>query len=359
MSDSIVISIDAMGGDHGPAVAVPGVALALERLAPARVRFLLHGDEAEIAAELDRRPAAKAVCEVRPSDKVIASDEKPAQALRRGKGSSLWNSVESVKAGEAQAVVSGGNTGALMAISKLLLRMTGGLDRPAIVASWPTMRGVTAVLDVGANIESDAAQLVEFAVMGEAFHCAVHHTQRPSVGILNVGSEDQKGHEEVREAHRILKESGLNIDYRGFVEGDDIGKGTVDVVVTDGFTGNVALKTAEGTARFVRQVLRDSFTSSWQAKLGAVIAGPALKRIRNRLDPSSVNGGPLLGLNGLVIKSHGGADAKGFANAIKVAYDLAASGYAAQIDRNMKQLAATLPGSGPPEGPASGPGDSQ
>jgi glycerol-3-phosphate acyltransferase PlsX len=218
---------------------------------------------------------------------------------------------------------------------------------------------VTAVLDVGANIESDAAQLVEFAVMGEAFHCAVHHTERPSVGILNVGSEDQKGHEEVREAHRILKESGLNIDYRGFVEGDDIGKGTVDVVVTDGFTGNVALKTAEGTARFVRQVLRDSFTSSWQAKLGAVIAGPALKRIRNRLDPSSVNGGPLLGLNGLVIKSHGGADAKGFANAIKVAYDLAASGYAAQIDRNMKHLAAALPGSGPPEGPARGPGDSQ
>jgi glycerol-3-phosphate acyltransferase PlsX len=358
VSDSIVISIDAMGGDHGPAVAVPGVALALDRLPHGEARFLLFGDEAQLKAELDRHPAARAVCEVRACDKVIAADEKAAQALRRGKGSSLWSAVEAVKDGQAQAAVSGGNTGALMAISKLLLRMTGGLDRPAIVASWPTLRGITAVLDVGANIESDAHQLVEFAVMGEAFYCAVHGSERPSVGILNVGSEDQKGHEEVREAHRILRESGLNMDYRGFVEGDDIAKGTVDVVVTDGFTGNVALKTAEGMARFVRHVLRDAFTSSWQDKLGALIARAAMKRIRERLDPSSVNGGPLLGLNGLVVKSHGGADAKGFANAIKLAYDLAASGYAAQIDRNMKHLAAALPGAGPSEGPASEPVES-
>jgi glycerol-3-phosphate acyltransferase PlsX len=357
VSDSIVISIDAMGGDHGPAVAVPGVVLALDRIGAGRARFLLFGDEAQIKAELDRHPAARAACEVRPCDKVIASDEKAAQALRRGKGSSLWNAVEAVRDGQALAAVSGGNTGALMAISKLLLRMTGGLDRPAIVASWPTMKGVSAVLDVGANIESDAAQLVEFAIMGEAFHCAVHGVERPTVGLLNVGSEDQKGHEEVREAHRILKESGLNIDYRGFVEGDDIAKGTVDVVVTDGFTGNIALKTAEGTARFVRQVMRDAFTSNWQAKLGALIAGPALRRIRGRLDPSLLNGAPLLGLNGMVIKSHGGADARGFANALKVAYDLAASGYTAQIDRNMKQLAAAQPRSGPSDGPASAPAE--
>ena len=358
MSDSIVISIDAMGGDHGPAVAVPGVAQALERIGAGRARFLLFGDQATIEAELARCPAARAACEVRHSDKVIAADEKAAQALRRGKGSSLWNAIEAVKLGEAGACVSGGNTGALMAISKLQLRMTGGLDRPAIVASWPTMRGVTAVLDVGANIESDAAQLVEFAIMGEAFHCAVHGSTRPTVGLLNVGSEDQKGHEEVREAHRILRETGLDIDYRGFVEGDDIAKGTVDVVVTDGFTGNIALKTAEGTARFVRHVLREALTSSWQAKLGALIAGPGLRKVRDRLDPSSVNGGPLLGLNGMVVKSHGGADAKGFANALKVAYDLAASGYAAQIDRNMKQLAVALPGAGPLEGPASSPAES-
>jgi glycerol-3-phosphate acyltransferase PlsX len=344
VSDSIVISIDAMGGDHGPAVAVPGVSLALERLAGRPVRFLLHGNEAQLNAELARHPAAKAVCEVRASDKVIASDEKAAQALRRGKGSTLWNAVEAVKDGQAQAALSGGNTGALMAISKLLLRMTGGLERPAIVASWPTLKGVTAVLDVGANIESDAAQLVEFAVMGEAFYAAVYGVQRPTVGLLNVGSEEQKGHEDVREANRILRESGLDMDYYGFVEGNDIAKGTVNVVVTDGFSGNIALKTAEGVARFVSANMREAFTSSLRAKIGALIAKPALMKLRERMDPSSVNGGPLLGLNGIVVKSHGSADAKGFANAIKVAYDLAASDYAAQIERNMQHLAAALPG---------------
>jgi glycerol-3-phosphate acyltransferase PlsX len=224
--------------------------------------------------------------------------------------------------------------------------MMGGLDRPAIVASWPTLRGASAVLDVGANVTSDAAQLVEFAIMGEAFHRAVHGAERPTIGLLNVGSEEQKGHEEVREAHRLLREAGLDLDYRGFVEGDDIGRGTVDVVVTDGFSGNIALKTAEGTARFVRQVLRDAFTSSLQAKLGALIAGPALRKMRDRLDTSLVNGGPLLGLNGIVVKSHGGTDARGFANAIKVALDMANSDYDKQIERHMKQLAAVLPDAG-------------
>ena len=350
MSKSIVISIDAMGGDHGPAVAAPGVALAIERLGSRAPRFLLHGDEARINAELSALPSAAALCEVRHTDKVIASHEKAAHALRRGKGSSLWNCVQSVRDGEARAAVSSGNTGALMAISKLQLRMMGGLDRPAIVASWPTLRGASAVLDVGANVTSDAAQLVEFAIMGEAFHRAVHGAERPTIGLLNVGSEEQKGHEEVREAHRLLREAGLDLDYRGFVEGDDIAKGTVDVVVTDGFSGNIALKTAEGTARFVRQVLRDAFTSSFQAKLGALIAGPALRKMGERLDTSLVNGGPLLGLTGIVVKSHGGTDARGFANAIKVALDMANSDYDKQIERHMKQLAAVLPDAGP--GPA-------
>jgi glycerol-3-phosphate acyltransferase PlsX len=346
VSNSIVISIDAMGGDHGPAVAAPGIALAIERLGSRAPRFLLHGDEAKIAAELAKLPAASALCEIRHTDRVIASGEKAAHALRRGKGSSLWNCVEAVREGQARAAVSGGNTGALMAISKLQLRMMGGLDRPAIVASWPTLKGPSAVLDVGANVTSDAAQLVEFAIMGEAFHRAVHGAKKPTIGLLNVGSEEQKGHEEVREAHRLLRQAGLDLDYRGFVEGDDIAKGTVDVVVTDGFSGNIALKTAEGTARFVRQVLRDAFTSSLQAKLGALIAAPALRKMSNRLDTSLFNGGPLLGLNGIVVKSHGGADAKGFANAIKVALDLANSDYAQQIERHMKQFAALLPEDG-------------
>ncbi len=345
MFKPMVISIDAMGGDEGPSVVVAGLAIALDRLAGRDVRFLLHGDEGAIEPELSRRPRVKAHSDIRHTDQVITSEEKPATALRRGKGSSLWNCVEAVKAGEAQAAVSGGNTGALMAIGKLRLRMIGGVERPAAVASWPTVRGVTAVLDVGANIECDANQLVEFAIMGEAFYCAVHGTPncRASIGFLNVGSEEMKGGEEVREAHRLLRDAGLELDYRGFVEGNDIAMGTVDVVVTDGFTGNVALKTGEGMARFFARALRETLTSTPLARVGAVVASGALNRMRAQLDPSSVNGGPLLGLNGTVVKSHGGADAKGFANAVAMAANLAASDYTDQIDRNMERLRQASP----------------
>jgi len=334
-----------MGGDHGPVVVVPAVARARERLQGRKVRFILHGDEKRLRAALARVPAAAEASEVRHTDLVIAMDEKPAQALRRSKGTSLWNAVECVKTGEAQAAVSAGNTGALMAVSKLILRMAApGLDRPAIVASWPTLKGVTAVLDVGANVSSDARQLIEFAIMGEAFHRAVHGVKKPTIGLLNIGAEEVKGHDEVREAAQLIREGGFGLDYHGFVEGDDIAKGTVDVVVTDGFTGNIALKTAEGTARFVAALLKDALTSDLQAKLGAAIAYPALKKMRARIDPSSVNGGPLLGLNGLVIKSHGGADAKGFANALKIAADLAASNYASEIAQKMQTLTAMMDG---------------
>jgi glycerol-3-phosphate acyltransferase PlsX len=341
--ETIVISIDAMGGDHGPSVVVPAVAIALGRMPGRQLRFLLFGDETKLNEELAKCPAARPVCEIRPTTLVIGMEDKLAQALRRGKGSSLWNAVEAVKVSEAHAAVSAGNTAALMAISKLILRMVAKeLDRPAIVASWPTLRGVSAVLDVGANVSSDAAQLVEFAIMGQAFHRAVHGVARPSVGLLNVGSEDQKGNEEVREAHRLMRDGGLPIDYHGFVEGDDIAKGTVDVVVTDGFSGNIALKTAEGMARFVRHLLRDAFTSTLRAKVGAVVAGPTLRKMMARLDPASVNGGPLLGLNGIVVKSHGGADARGFANALVVAANLAQSDYATEVNQNMLRLAEVM-----------------
>ena len=344
MTSPITLSLDAMGGDHGPTVVIPGLADYLERSGDRSVRFLLHGDAAALEAELKRHPAVAAVSEIRHADKVIAMDEKPAQAMRRGKGSSLWNAVESLRAGEAQAAVSAGNTGALMAISKLILRMSApGLERPAIVASWPTLRGVTAVLDVGANIESDAEQLVEFAIMGEAFHQAVHGVERPSIGLLNVGSEDIKGHDEVREAARVLREGGLDLNYHGFVEGDDIARGTVDVVVTDGFTGNIALKTAEGVARFISTLMREALTSDLQAKLGALIAMPALKRMGRRIDPSAINGGPLLGLNGIVVKSHGGADARGFSNAVRIAIDLGRSGYLERVSQSLGRLAALAP----------------
>ena len=354
MTTPIIISIDAMGGDHGPSVIVPGVARAAEALKARGARVLLHGDATKINAELARCPAAKAISEVRHSDSVISMDEKPGQAMRRGKGTSMWNAVEAVKTGEAQAAVSAGNTGALMAISKLLLRMAADLERPAIVASWPGMGGhVTTVLDVGANIDCDAERMVDFAIMGEAFHRAIHGTAKPSVALLNVGSEDMKGHSELREAHAILKDGGLPLDYRGFVEGDDLSRGEIDVVVTDGFTGNIALKTAEGTARFIAAELRSAFTSSLMSKLGALIASAALKRLKARLDPNSVNGGPLLGLNGVVVKSHGGADDIGFANAIAVAADLAQSNFAAEIQTNMQQLTAVLAHGSEPAGASS------
>ena len=222
------------------------------------------------------------------------------------------------------------------------------MERPALVASWPTLRGRTAVLDVGANISADAQRLVEFAILGAAFHHAVHGSVRPTVGLLNVGSEDTKGHEEVREAHRLLREMALDLDYRGFVEGDDIAMGTVDVVVTDGFTGNVALKTAEGLARFFRSHLRATFTSGPFAWLGAIIASAALRRMAEQLDPSSINAAPFLGLNGIVVKTHGGADVRGFATAIRLAGDLAASDFVAQIDRNLRTMTAAMPNEAAP-----------
>ena len=340
MADPLVISIDAMGGDHGPPVVVPGAARALKFFDPGDVRFLLHGDGATLEAALARTPALRPLCTVRHCDSVIAMDAKPAHAMRRGKGSSMWNAVESVKTGEAKAAVSAGNTGALMAISRLILRMTADLERPALVANWPTLRGVTAVLDVGANVVCDAERLVEFAIMGAAFLRAVHGSQRPTVALLNIGTEIDKGHEEVKGANRLLRETHLDLDYRGFVEGDDIAKGAVDVIVTDGFTGNVALKTAEGLARFFRTELRNTLTEGILSRLGAIIASRSLRRMGERLDPGSINGGPFLGLNGIVVKSHGGADARGFANAIRLTVDLARSDFAAEIERNLQRLTA-------------------
>ncbi len=335
-----------MGGDHGPPVTVEGADLALDRFAGRPVRYLFHGDEARIRVELARYPRLATLSEVRHTASVISGDEKPAQALRRGKGTSLWNAVEALRAGDAHAAISGGNTGALMAISKLILRMVGGSDRPAIVAGWPTLKGVTAVLDVGANIDCDANQLVEFAILGSAFYAAVYGgdgAARPTVALLNVGSEDMKGHQEVRDAHAILRAGKLDLDYRGFVEGNDIAMGAVNVIVTDGFTGNVALKTGEGMARFFAATLRESLTSSLMNKAGAVLASGALRSLKARLDPSSVNGGPLLGLNGTVVKSHGSADARGLANAYVVAANLAGSHYAQDVARNMARLAAPDP----------------
>jgi glycerol-3-phosphate acyltransferase PlsX len=337
MAEPLTLSVDAMGGDHAPEAIIGGVDL-FARANP-NIQILLHGDEAKIGPLLESNLAAKSVCKVCHAAEIIPMDAKPSQAMRK-KGTSMWNAVAAVKAGEASAVISAGNTGALMAVAHLQLRTMEGLHRPAITASWPTPKGSCVVLDVGANVDSDPDQLVDFAIMGEAFAKALYGINQPTIGLLNVGSEDAKGHEDIREAMRLLRLYGaiLDLDVRGFVEGNDISMGTTDVVVTDGFTGNIALKTAEGAARLVGSFLKEALTSGPFSMLGALLAGAGLKRLRNKMDPSSLNGGVFLGLNGLVVKSHGGTNPKGFATAMGIASRLAASNYTVEVQANLKRL---------------------
>jgi phosphate acyltransferase len=339
MSERCVISVDGMGGDHAPGIVVEGI----EQVAKSRpgAAFLLHGDETSLKPLLARAPHAASRTTIRHTDRFVSMDAKPSQALRQGRGSSLWNAIEAVKNGEAVAAVSAGNTGALMAMSKLILRMVEGVHRPALVASWPTRNGMVAALDLGADVAADAEQLVEFAIMGAAFARAVHHKPNPSVGLLNVGSEELKGHEEIREAARLLRSLGLDLNFHGFVEGDDIAKGTVDVVVTDGFTGNIALKTAEGMAKMIGDMLREALASSALSKAGALLAMSALKSFSARLDPRRVNGAVLMGLNGVVVKSHGGTDHIGFGQAVSVAVDMGGSRFKAEIEENLRRMVAS------------------
>ena len=334
MASPKTIALDAMGGDHGPEVIVPGAALSLERH-PA-LSFIFYGDAERINAALANHATLAKRSRVVHTDIIIAMDEKPSQALRRAKGSSLWLPLEAVKSGEAHAAVSAGNTGAMMAIAKLVLRPMTGIQRPAIAALWPTIKSECIVLDVGANIGATASQLAEFSLMGAAMARAVFHMEKPSVGLLNVGVEDVKGNEEVKAAHAILRSTELPLDYKGFVEGNQIGQGAVDVVVVEGFAGNIALKTAEGTARQIAAYLKGAMTSSLVTKLGAMLAKGGFRVLKEKMDPRRVNGGTFLGLNGIAVKSHGGTDAYGFASAVDLAYEMADSGL---IDRLTADIA--------------------
>lgn len=327
MSRTLTVAVDAMGGDKAPDMVIRGADVALER--DPHLDFVLVGDEKRIGTLVEKtRRLKKRNPVIIHTDKAIGAADKPSVALRTGRGSSMRMAIDAVAEGRADCVVSAGNTGALMAMAKFVLRPVPGIDRPAIAGVFPTLRGESAMLDLGANIDCDATNLVQFAIMGQIFARTVLGLERPVVGLLNVGSEEQKGHEAIREAATILRNiKDMPFDFHGFVEGDDIPSGTVDVVVTDGFSGNIALKTAEGTSRLIGQFLRDAFRSSLMSKVGYLLARSAVGQLRQRMDPRRYNGAVFLGLNGIAVKSHGGTDALGFANAIGVAADMARHGF--------------------------------
>ena len=316
MNQALVLALDAMGGDHGPSVVVNGAAQAVKDAPEAK--FLLFGDKGQIQPLLETCPDLAANCEIRHTEKHIAMDERPATALRNSRGTSMRMALEAVQQGEAHCMISAGNTGALMALSKTVLKLVEGIDRPAIASVFPTRRGETVVLDLGANAECDARILAQFAVMGTVYAQLVMGVESPTIGVLNIGVEDVKGNDEVRAAHAILSRAEFPGRYVGFIEGDDIPLGKVDVAVTDGFTGNIALKIAEGTGKLIGGYIKEAFSSTVWSKIGYLLASRAFRRLKEKVDPRRYNGGVMLGLNGICIKSHGGTDAFGFAHAIHV-----------------------------------------
>ncbi|HUI98302.1 MAG TPA: phosphate acyltransferase PlsX [Xanthobacteraceae bacterium] len=343
MPNKVRIALDAMGGDQGATVVVPGAALAHARHPDSE--FLLFGSAAAIDPLLAHHPALAAASRVVHTDVAVKMDEKPSQALRHGRWkSSMWLALDAVKKGDADVAVSAGNTGALMAMAKFHLKTMPGIERPAIAALWPTLRGESIVLDLGATIGADARHLVDLAVMGGAMAQVLFDLERPTIGLLNIGVEEVKGLDQVREAGRILRETPRDtLDYVGFVEGDDIGKGTADVVVTEGFAGNIALKTAEGTAKQFAEYLRSAMSRTLMSRIGYLFARPAFRALREKMDPRRSNGGVFLGLNGVVIKSHGGTDAEGFAAAVDLGYDMAKHQLLAKINRMVQSSPPAAP----------------
>jgi len=335
MPRKVRIALDAMGGDHGASVVVPGAELSLSRHPD--IEFVLFGDRAVVEPLIASRPRLKAASRFVHTDIAVKMDAKPSQALRQGRWkSSMWLAIDAVKKGEADVAVSAGNTGALMAMAKIGLKTMAGVERPAIACLWPTLKGESVVLDVGASIGADAPHLVAMAVMGAGMARALFNIARPRVGLLNIGVEEVKGLDAVREAGVILRNAKLpDLEYAGFVEGDDIGKGTVDVVVTEGFAGNIALKTAEGTARQLGQYLKAAMTRTLLSKLGYLLARDAFRTLSEKMDPRKSNGGVFLGLNGIVIKSHGGTDAEGFAYAVDIGHDMVHDDLLAKISQTL------------------------
>ncbi|MBS0563137.1 MAG: phosphate acyltransferase PlsX [Proteobacteria bacterium] len=341
-TDRIVISIDAMGGDRGAAAVVAGMADSLAHCPD--LHFLVHGSEPELASLIAKRPELAGRATICHAEGVVTMEDKPSQVMRHGQATSMWSTLDAVRDGRAAAAVSCGNTGALMALSMIRLRKLPGINRPAIACLWPnrTARGFAVMLDVGADIKADAPDLLQYALMGASYARNGLGLSRPRVGLLNVGTEEHKGRAEIREAQDLIAaatEAGT-FDYVGFVEGSDLPSGRVDVIVTDGFTGNIALKTGEGTAKLIGDFLREAFNSTLLSRLGALLALGSLRALQQRIDPRRVNGGVFLGLNGTVVKSHGSADATGVSAAIQLARRLAASGFTERLKARVASAAA-------------------
>jgi glycerol-3-phosphate acyltransferase PlsX len=335
MSRSNILAVDAMGGDAAPEVIIAGLEIAAERHPLAK--FLIFGDEARVAPLVAKTKRVQHQSVLRHAADLVAGDMKPTVALRL-RDSSMRRAIDAVLAGEAAGVISAGNTGALLALSKIVLKTLKGIDRPAMAAIGPSAKGDVVMLDLGLNVVYDARNLVEFALMGEVFAKIVLGLPAPTLGLLNIGSEEGKGDEILRAAAQTLRESPIGKQFHGFVEGHDIAAGTVDVVVTDGFTGNVALKTGEGALRLVGDLLKRVFNSGPFAKAGYVLARGGLNRLREWLDPRRYNGAVLLGLNGVVVKSHGGTDAEGFAHAVDVAMDMIGNDFNSRIAEGLAAM---------------------
>ena len=334
-SEEVIIALDGMGGDLAPDSVIEGAYLASKKLL--NIKFNIYGNKNKILPILKKKKEILNLVNFRHTKDVITNDTKPTDALKKSKRmSSMFQAINSVHKGESQAVVSGGNTGALMAISIVLLKTIKGIDRPAIASMFPTIKSETIMLDLGANINCSLKNILDFVILGKTFAKTVLGLKKPKVGILNVGSEGLKGNELVRLAYLKLSKNISDVDFYGFVEGNDISKGIVNVIVTDGFTGNIALKTAEGTAKLYTNFLESSFKDNLLSKIIFLIASPILKSLLDRVDPSKYNGAMLLGLNGIVVKSHGGSKAEGFANAISVAYDLCVNDFNQKIIVDIK-----------------------
>jgi glycerol-3-phosphate acyltransferase PlsX len=354
----LVISVDAMGGDRGPAAVVAGLVMCIPAMPD--TDFILHGDEVVLTGLLAKEPSLAGRVHLRHAPRVVTMTDKPAQVMRHGAGTSMWSAIDSVRDAEASVAVSCGNTGALMAVAMIRLRKLPGINRPAIACLWPSRNpgGFNLMLDAGADIKADAGDLLQYALMGASYARNGMGLKRPRVGLLNVGTEEHKGSAELKAAHDQIAAAAPigDYDFIGYVEGVDLPSDRVDVIVTDGFTGNVALKTAEGTARLIGDFLREAFNASIWSKIAAVLALTSLNRLRRRMDPRRSNGGVFLGLNGIVVKSHGSADATGVASAVTMAHQLAKSGFHGRLAARVASAIGTGQGAPGTETPATGAG---